>query len=262
MKMMYRSIAEVIVAVLGLTVAAGGADAQSRACLEGRGGIMTDLGFELDPRPEIAAPRFSSEPRVTRVREDGPATGRLEEGDLLVAVDGQPVTSAAAGRRYAAVRPGDRIELSIRRDDRRLDVTVVAIGRCIPHPPPPPDAPSPPPPPPAPDAPAPPLPPADELMPDGWLGFTLRCEDCADDPETGVLRFNAPPIVASVDPGSPAGAAGIRTGDRLTHMNGQPLTTPSGWARFHAIQPGETVRFRFTRGGGAYDVTVRAVEPK
>jgi PDZ domain-containing protein len=68
---------------------------------------------------------------VTTVYGDVPAAKSLEPGDVIVAVDGTPVRTptqlrAQIGRR----KPGDDVGLTIRRDDKPVEVTV----RTIPSP--------------------------------------------------------------------------------------------------------------------------------
>ncbi|MDB4950943.1 MAG: hypothetical protein JWM27_3592, partial [Gemmatimonadetes bacterium] len=111
--------------------------------------------------------------------------------------------------------------------------------------------------PPAPAAPpAPPTPPAPPaVLPEGWFGFGIRCSDCSFhmDVDNGVrhsssARFGNEPTVISVEPGSPAYAAGMRGGDRLLAVDGLALTTPAGARRFSAIRPGQTVTWTYRRG--------------
>jgi hypothetical protein len=71
---------------------------------------------------------FTTEPRVHAL--EPPADEVLEEGDVLVAVDGSLSTTAEAGRRLAQVEPGDRVRLRIRRDGVERDVTITAIASC------------------------------------------------------------------------------------------------------------------------------------
>ena len=215
---------------------------QEGSCDNGRGGLMTDLGFNRL--------RFDTEPRISGVRSDGPAAGQLRDGDLLVALGGQPITTPEAAQRLSEIKPGEQVRLSIRRDGQVQDVTVTAGRRCIPHPPAPPEPPAPP---------APPLPPMDEILPKGWLGFEITCQDCGDDESTGAFRFRAPPVVVRVGPNSPAARAGLRPGDRLTHVDGVSLTSAAGWPRWSAIQPGQEVRIAYLRGDQTHQVTISAL---
>lgn len=235
---------------------AGPGQAQDRSCDDGRGGLITDLGFRhLTPRMQVESrngrteTRFDSEPRISGVRADGPAAERLRDGDVLVAVDGQPITTPEGARRYSEIRAGAPVRLSVRRADQVQDVTLTADELCIPHPPAPPAPPAPPPP---------PAPPADELMPEGWFGFRISCQNCGDHDGTGAFRFREPPVIASVEPNSPAARAGLRVGDRLTHVDGVPLTSATGWPQWSAIRPGQQVQLTYTRGGQPHQIMISA----
>jgi hypothetical protein len=41
----------------------------------------------------------------------------------------------------------------------------------------------------------------------------------------------------------------LRRGDRLTHIDGLALTTPQAWRRFGEVEPGQRVRWSYTRNG-------------
>ena len=47
---------------------------------------------------------------------------------------------------------------------------------------------------------------------------------------------------------SPAGRAGLRAGDRLTHIDGLSLLSREGARRFGRVKPGEKVRLTVKRG--------------
>lgn len=277
---------------------AGAPALAAQACENSHSVRVADLGFHRlrcdgcnitqrnGQRPQIS---FEREPGLLGIH--GPGEGKLREGDVLVAVDGRLITTAEGGRRYSNVDPGERVTLSVRRGGQVQDVTVVAGTRCtsMPVPPAPPAAPSPPPrtsppappappaapgrvgaaptPPRAPSAPriSPPVPPAPptppEVMPDGWFGFGIQCTRCEimRRNEETVFRFRELPTVVSVEPGTPAARAGLRRGDRLTHVDGLALTTDAGGRRFNAIQPGQQVRWTYTRDGGSRQATLTAV---
>ena len=250
------AVAIVATAMLG----AEPVQAQDRSCNEGRGGLMTDLGFDrphrsmqVDPQNGRMEMAFVVEPQITGVRHNSPAAGRLRDGDVLLAVDGQPIITPEGADRYSRIEPGEQVRLSIRRDGRMQDVTVTAVARCIPHPPAPPEPPAPPAPP------APPLPPMDEIMPEGWFGFGISCNNCGIGDSNGVFRFREPPVLVNVAPNSPAARAGTRPGDRLTHVDGVPLTSGAGWPRWYAIQPGQEVRLTYTRGAQTHHVRISAL---
>jgi membrane-associated protease RseP (regulator of RpoE activity) len=54
--------------------------------------------------------------------------------------------------------------------------------------------------------------------------------------------------VSRVDSESPAGRAGIRTGDRITHVDGLSITSSEGARRFGSAEPGQKVRLTIKRG--------------
>ncbi|HSG47060.1 MAG TPA: trypsin-like peptidase domain-containing protein [Longimicrobiales bacterium] len=62
---------------------------------------------------------------VQAVPQDGPAEGILRAEDVIVAIDGKPVTYVGQLQGEVAMRrPGDRVNVTIYRDGRRQDVTI------------------------------------------------------------------------------------------------------------------------------------------
>jgi len=99
-------------------------------------------------------------------------------------------------------------------------------------------------------------------MPDGWFGFGIQCNDCGIHAPRGgpaVFQFREQPRVVNVESGTPADRAGMRRGDRLTHVDGVPITTQAGWTRFGSIQPGQRVRWTFSRDGRPLNATMTAL---
>ncbi|HEY7768019.1 MAG TPA: hypothetical protein VIB55_07535, partial [Longimicrobium sp.] len=101
--------------------------AQAGGCGEnGRGVRVADLGFTGMSGAPIstrisdgrAHTTFEGEPRISGARANGP----LRDGDVLVAVDGQLITTREGGRRYSSIDPGERVRLSVRRGGRVQDV--------------------------------------------------------------------------------------------------------------------------------------------
>lgn len=67
---------------------------------------------------------------VAGVGDDAPATGLLREGDRIVAVDGEPVTTAGSVQRaVGAVPPGTELAVRVRRDGVDEDVPVTVASR-------------------------------------------------------------------------------------------------------------------------------------
>ena len=94
----------------------------------------------------------------------------------------------------------------------------------------------------------------------GWLGIGA-------DPELATLNEGEYPIpiglkVYFVESGSPAEKAGIKKGDILTHMNGQPMTNGGIVANQLAnLQPGNQVKFKILRENKSIEITATAEFP-
>ena len=68
-------------------------------------------------------------------------------------------------------------------------------------------------------------------------------------------------VVAAVEPGSPAAAAGLRKGDVVEAVDGQPLESAEEYRfRVRDLAIGETARLEVQRGGGRVAVPVKAVD--
>jgi len=98
-------------------------------CAAGETAALGSLGISgLDCDCELDAAtgelRFRSAPEVSGVARNGPADGLLRAGDVLLAVDGVSVTSAAGVRRLQATSFSEPVELRIRRDGRERTVTI------------------------------------------------------------------------------------------------------------------------------------------
>ena len=98
----------------------------------------------------------------------------------------------------------------------------------------------------------------DEIPYDQFLvraGLSLKIESRKSaDPGFFATRSAEGPVVASVTPGSPAQAAGLRADDLLLELNGAPISARiSAWFRERA--PGETVKLKIRRDGEEREVT-------
>lgn len=63
--------------------------------------------------------------RVLSVDRGSPAErAGIRAGDVLVLVSGHPITSGDAGKLLGSLRPGDRVEFQVLRDDQRLKIAV------------------------------------------------------------------------------------------------------------------------------------------
>lgn len=78
------------------------------------------LGYDVRAVPRGAL--------VVAVVTGMPAAGRLRSGDLIVAVDGRTVRSPSELRRAIATRsPGEEVQLTVRRDGKRIRVVVDTV---------------------------------------------------------------------------------------------------------------------------------------
>jgi hypothetical protein len=73
---------------------------------------------------------FSTEPRLRDIDRNGPGDGVLREGDILVAVDGTLITSAEGGRKLGSVKPGQNVQLTLRRGGREISARLTATSSC------------------------------------------------------------------------------------------------------------------------------------
>lgn len=290
--------------------------------------VECDCSFKVDAGGTAQRWVFHAEPRVKSVDRRGPAAGRLEPGDYIVAIDGKLIVTGEGGRRFSAVAAGEPVVLTVRRgtrvfdeefvprrvdsqhpfdvsgfrfpdDERWLDLTREAeeLSRLaveleklrfdkLPE-----------------------IPAFDALegMDSLFAGLDLRLEglDALDDMNfdglaeslrglelelealqdaspagsfgmgisfDGSIRrngdedgfaewtFEEPPVVTTVEFGSPAARAGLRSGDVLAEIDGVALDSREGGERFSRITPGQSVEFTYERDGREDTVTMTAVE--
>ena len=100
------------------------------------------------------------------------------------------------------------------------------------------------------------------LLPSGWFGFGIQCTECrwSVEEDTGLSEweFSAPPEISSIQNRSPAAAAGLRRGDVLLEIDGEPLVSEKGGQRFGSVEPGQQVRWTYRRGSETRTTTATA----
>ena len=74
------------------------------------------------------------------------------------------------------------------------------------------------------------------------------------------LTVLLPPRVGSTDPGTPADELGLRRGDLITAVDGQPVATWSGMREVISAHPGEAVELQWQRGGRAMTAMITPEE--
>jgi regulator of sigma E protease len=150
------------------------------------------------------------------------ATAGLRPGDLIAGVGGQPTATLedALLAVYDELLGDGRIDLEVHALDeppRRVELDVRGRAAELTAP--------------------------DALFP--GLGFV---------PGPGVSLM--PALIESVDPGSPAEQAGLRSGDRVLMAAGQTIRRWQQWVEFVQERPGETIPVRILRDGRELDLSI------
>jgi serine protease Do len=174
---------------------------------------------------------------VSNVTPGSPADAAgLKPGDVVRSVDGQPVeTSSDLSSRVAAKGPGARVDLDVVRDgaDKKIDVKLGSF------------------------------PDEDQTQAStgeahGKLGLTLR--SLTPDVAQGLdLPADVHGVaIVKVEPGSPADSAGLREGDVVVNVDGQPVADVGAFhAAMEKVHGTDVVRLRVRRGTGYFFIAVR-----
>lgn len=249
-----------LLALSGAAAAAAAAPTEKGPCSEGEIAVgdlgISSIGCHCSVKDEPDGRRlwrFKAEPVVRNLRENGPADGLLRSGDRVVAVDGHLITTEAAGDRWSGVRPGETVELRVRRGGEVETVEIVAGLRCreVPaaetrlrakapvaatrtqHPGPVRHGTRRP-----------------SILPRGSLGMGLTCScTVKTGPDGPRWSFREPPEVGALVVGGPAFHAGLREGDVLVALDGHELTSEAGGEAFSSLRPRQRVRVTFRREG-------------
>jgi hypothetical protein len=230
---------------------------------------------------------FFTEPTILSLDPDKPASRVLRAGDVLVAIEGDLITTAEGSARYSSLPASRNVNLRVRRDGRLLDL-LVSTGAVCPTPAQAPDPdvvgqaipdPAIPPPPPSwslrrgvPIPPAPAAEPVTDTVPEPAgldpvhlpprvsLGFGFQCSHCSFSDNRGApgeWSFSEPPNIF-VMPGSEAWREGLRSGDEILSIGGLPITSEEGGRMFAAIKPGDRVTWMVERLGDTLRATTTA----
>ena len=99
-----------------------------RAGDRGAAVFVRALPARVGVRGRPADQTFTTEPSVHALRP--PADAVLEEGDVIVSVDGKLEHDERGRPAAGLLEPGDRVRLRIRRDGGEKDVTITAAPTC------------------------------------------------------------------------------------------------------------------------------------
>ncbi len=75
---------------------------------------------------------YMTPPRLRDIESGGPADGRLHENDVLLAVDGEAITTAAAWHRLRDARAGEHVRFRMARGRDTVETTIVTAQHCVP----------------------------------------------------------------------------------------------------------------------------------
>ena len=72
--------------------------------------------------------------------------------------------------------------------------------------------------------------------------------------------FFEPPLVKSIEPGSPADEAGLQVDDVLLEIDGKKLDSDKGGDRFSRMEPGQLIEWKVQRGDETFTIMTVAEE--
>lgn len=123
--------------LLGIPVLLGTLSVTTPLEAQRRGGSSCDpcgadsarLGFTYETQwQRDGDDRWRETITVRRVREGAPAAGRLEDGDVILRVNGLVATTQLFWSLRRTLSDGDSVHLRIRRGDREREVTLILPG--------------------------------------------------------------------------------------------------------------------------------------
>ncbi len=165
---------------------------------------------------------------IAQVTPNSPAQkAGLRPGDIVLSIDGHKVHNAAELRnRIGVMRVGERLRLEVLRNGRRLNIEARIEAPKL------------------------------TTLDAGKMNPRLEGAVLANIPDNHPLYGKVTGVmVAAVEPGSPAWAAGLRKGDVITSINRHPVGTIDD-ARA-ALRSSKTVLLNIQRGNGALFLLLR-----
>jgi regulator of sigma E protease len=166
-------------------------------------GIPAQLPLLASPPPDSAA-----------------AHAGLRAGDLVVAVDGEPVASWQELRwRLVKAQGEDSVAIAVERPEMRGEHVMRRLSFAT-------------------------------LKPADWDANAMSL--------LGLKSDLGPPLIDQVVPDKPADRAGLRPGDRIVAIDGAPVRSPADVAALTNAKPGGELVFRVARDGAEFDAPITA----
>ena len=164
---------------------------------------------------------YTTEPVIAACHPKSPAAeAGIKPGDKILAIDGVRVSSQSEmkhqlGPRYA----GEKVALTILRGKERLELSAELVAKLLPY-----------------------------VHP--FLGVLPMRDNDAAEGETATETKPAGVIVREVYPDSPAAKAGVKAGDRIVALDGQPVVDRARLQeKIAALEPLKAAKLEFDRGG-------------
>jgi Do/DeqQ family serine protease len=195
-------------------------------------GVTSDIAASLGLKDAHGA-------LVSSVAAGSPAArGGIERGDVIVAINGQPVSDSNYLRnQIAQSKPGSEVALTIIRSGKELQKKVTLDER------------------PSEKAEG----PESSEAPRAASAFGLGTEPLTPTlaARLGLRRDEKGLVVVEVTPGSPAAAAGLEEGDVILEVDRQPARASSDLAKAASAAGGRPLLLLVNRGGNTIFVTLR-----
>lgn len=174
----------------------------------------TDVPADLLAKSKVDAGAF-----VTDVLSDSPAaTGGLQKGDIVVAINGKAVGSEDLSTAVQSFKPGASIKVSYLRGDQKADAEITLVDK--------------------------------EKFWVSKVAEPLKLGVLIGEDE-GAL------VIQDVEEGAAAGIAGFKLGDKLTHINGSAVKSLEDvGAALQNINVGDRVTFQVHRGDSTVTSTI------
>jgi serine protease Do len=173
---------------------------------------------------------------IAALDPDGPSAKALVVGDVLLAIDGTPVSIGNMGKFAARLKPDTATELTVLRDGQRATFTI-QVGRL----------------------PDPPSDPSANGNADTWIrGLSIGLASTTDRVRKALNAADEPGglIVTQVRKSGPGALAGLRIGDLVTHAGSRRLTDVAELASVSKPTPQQPLLLRIVREGTAHFIAV------